>query len=110
LRVAKAAAARRHVADQRTMSQIKGPCCNSVSINGGDPTGTLISSSQPIFVTSGAANSIINATLSADHLSEALPDVNELGTKYVIIPSTYGDYVKIVGKFLYAVICNITKV
>jgi IgGFc binding protein len=82
--------------------QIKGPCCNSAAINGGDPTGTIISSNQPILVTSGAANSLIDSSISADHLSEALPRVDELGTKYVIIPSTDGDYVKIVGKFLVA--------
>lgn len=78
--------------------QIKSLCCDSTTINGGDPTGTIVSASQPIFVTSGAANSLIDSNMSADHVTEALPSIDELGTKYVIIPTTDGDYVKIVGK------------
>jgi hypothetical protein len=77
--------------------QIEGPCCDSTSINGGDPSGSLITSNYPIFATSGAANSYIDSQMSADHVTEALPRVDELGTKYVIVPSTDGDYVKLVG-------------
>jgi hypothetical protein len=48
-------------------------------------------------VTAGAGYSMIDSELSSDHLNEALPRIDELGRKYVIVPSTNGDFVKIVG-------------
>ena len=79
--------------------KLKSRCCDSDTINGGDPSGTRVKSNQPILVITGAANSFIDSgTISADHLSEAVPRVDELGKEYVIAPSKDGDYVKIVGK------------
>jgi IgGFc binding protein len=74
-----------------------GACCGTTAIDSGDPTGTLITSNKPIMVTSGAGFSMIDSELTADHLNEALPRTDELGTKYVIAPSANGDFVKIVG-------------
>jgi hypothetical protein len=48
-------------------------------------------------VTAGAGYSMIDSELSSDHLNEALPRIDELGKKYVIVPSTMGDFVKVVG-------------
>ena len=80
------------------MKQIVGPCCGTKAVNGGDPTGTVIASSKSIFVTAGAAYTLVDNEMSDDHHNEALPPSDSLGTEYVVVPSTKGDLVKIVGR------------
>jgi hypothetical protein len=52
---------------------------------------------------------MIDSEMSADHLNEALRRVDELGKKYVLVPSTNGDFVKIVGMTWFLSILNLSK-
>jgi IgGFc binding protein len=60
-------------------------------------------------VTSGTGCSMINLEQSTDHLNEALPRVDELGTKYVLVPSTNGDLAKIIGATFFLTVLRLTK-
>ena len=79
--------------------QVEGPCCGQTALDGGDPTGSLVTSNYPIFVTAGAGLSCVDSCQSPDYVTESVPPISELGTIYVLVPSLYGDFVKVVGRF-----------
>ena len=80
--------------------KVEGPCCGNVTLDGGDPTGSLITSNYPIFVSAGAGLSCVDTSCTdPNHHTETIPPISDLGSRYVIIPSMYGDIVKIVGEF-----------
>ena len=67
----------------------------------GDFTGTRVSATAPVYVSSGAKWSSVETMIYPDHLVHALPPVTALGRTYVLssfAERNRGDIVKIVGR------------
>lgn len=79
--------------------KVEGLCCGNVTLAGGDPTGSLVTSNYPIFLSAGAGLSCVDtACVDPNHHTETIPPIGDLGSQYVIMPSIYGDIVKLVGE------------
>lgn len=67
----------------------------------GDLTGTRVTSSRPVGVTSGNKRTRVGKGSSSDHLVEMIPPVNTWGRRFVTVPlkeRQTGDYFRILGK------------
>ena len=68
--------------------------------NGGDFTGTLVTSHKPVYVSAGAKAVSVDVFYFQDHLAETILPVDRFGTDYVfasIMTRVLGDIVRIIG-------------
>ena len=76
--------------------------------NGGDFSGCVVLADKKIYVQTGAkwgsvGNSMFPIADTYDHMTDTLPDINTLGSKYYVASfnhRTTGDIIKIIGNYV----------